>query len=359
MAINNNRPPALPPLSTLFQGAPATPVTQGMLGVGERDSFSSTYELGRIIGRGSASLVRQARHRVTGQICAVKHINMSSIHYKDRQQLRVEVTILKNARHRNIVSLLDLYETRDELILVMEYALGGELFDRIVAKGKYSEHEASIVMTKLLKAVEYLHNRNIVHRDIKPENILLASPESDTDIKVSDFGIAKILKGHVSTINAPTVRPTRAFSTCGTDCYMYPSKTNRNEGYHAPVDMWIMYILLSGEPPFENDFYVRFKIECNWFAGQRNRSDFSVRFNDVYWGTISAEAKDLICCLLTKNPERRITASQALKHPWLKGETHSLGTGDTLPESHSLQLRRYISQRKESMSGCFGMDVDT
>lgn len=293
MAINNNRPPALPPLSTLFQGAPATPVTQGMLGVGERDSFSSTYELGRIIGRGSASLVRQARHRVTGQICAVKHINMSSIHYKDRQQLRVEVTILKNARHRNIVSLLDLYETRDELILVMEYALGGELFDRIVAKGKYSEHEASIVMTKLLKAVEYLHNRNIVHRDIKPENILLASPESDTDIKVSDFGIAKILKGHVSTINAPTgvaagfglvsdnsnnssvsrsrtsrhpvaaslrpqtslreisslsqnsslrqpssfrgssslltsclrndpqVRPTRAFSTCGTDCYMY------------------------------------------------------------------------------------------------------------------------------------------
>eukprot|EP00941_MAST-03F_sp_MAST-3F-sp1_P003038 g3038.t1 len=460
----------LPKISSL--SIPSKPVTEG-LGFTDVNgsSFPETYELGRVIGRGGASLVRQARHRSTGQIFAVKHINKSSVRRRDH--LRAEVTILKNARHRNIVSLLDVYETKDELILVMEYASGGELFDRIVTKGCYSEREAAEVTTNILEALAYLHKHNVVHRDIKPENILLATPNSDTEVKLSDFGIAKVLAAPETTLlsaegagtgtceksgmeemtiesaksldardrkcsvgstsstslltatlrGALNSRQVRAYSTCGTDCYMAPEvlglqgtaveRTSMNSestegppGYHAPVDMWavgvVVYVLLSGEEPFEDDvmngiYPRRTHSSCsqdmkisnhrngssvtsgssimsipasgistsaswsrgNWFAINRSNSissvpssmDYTLTFPETHWDGISDAAKSFVRGLLTVNPDSRLTATQALQHPWIRGRR--LSTSESpFSAVHTHSIKRYVSQRKESITVC-------
>jgi len=225
------------------------------------------------------------------------------------EMLRAEVQILRSIQHPNIVRLYDVYESPNRLYLVMELLTGGELFDRIVGLGKFSEDDARYFTFKMLNAVLYLHDRNICHRDLKPENILLASPEHDAELKITDFGLSKI-----SSLPDDFLMTTR----CGTPGYVAPEvlaqEVTRGQlrRYGTSCDCWsvgvIVYILLSAAPPF----YGKTDAEMN-----RRIRQGQYKFPDKYWSHISQSAKDFISRLLTVDPTKRMTALEALQHDWV------------------------------------------
>ncbi|CAM9242759.1 unnamed protein product, partial [Choristocarpus tenellus] len=177
----------------------------------------------------------------------------------------------------------------------------GELFDRIVSKVVYNEKEARDLVCTLLEAVKYCHDRGIVHRDLKPENLLLVSEDNDALVKVADFGFAQKFMPDIGLT-----------TQCGTPGYVAPEILMRKK-YNQAVDMWsvgvITYVLLGGYPPFhdENQTKLFMKIKKGVYV-----------FHPEYWSDISSEAKDLISKMLTVDPKKRITASEALEHPYLK-----------------------------------------
>ncbi len=189
----------------------------------------------------------------------------------------------------------------------MELVNGGDLFDRIIERGKFNEENARFVMHKILDAVKYLHSNNIIHRDLKPENILLVSDSSDIDIKITDFGLAK-------RTNRDGLK-----TFCGTPQYFAPEVLQRKDSvtgqgrYGVEADMWslgvILYILLSGSFPFEED---------NLFDQIQNAT-YST--SGPEWSTISDTAKHLVRSLMCLRIKQRITVTEALNHPWMKGET--------------------------------------
>jgi len=179
---------------------------------------------------------------------------------------------------------------------------GGELFDRIVAKGHFSEPASADLVYKILDATQYLHSVGIVHRDLKPENLLLSDPSDQAEVKVADFGLAKIL-GAEGQMMA---------TTCGTPGYVAP-EVLKNKGYDKQVDVWsigvILYILLCGFPPFyeENTALLFEQI-------MRGQYDFP----EPYWDPISAQAKDLVQHMLVVDPKKRYTTQQCMAHSWFK-----------------------------------------
>lgn len=267
------------------------------------------YEVRDMLGEGTAGLVRRAIHRKTGQERAVKVIRLikrpfapaSSSALADVQS---EAKILKDLAHPYIVELDDFYVTDSAVYLVMELLQGGDLFDRIVDKGRYSETESRRVMRRLLAAVYYLHEeQNVVHRDLKPENILLSSRDNNVEVKLTDFGLAKM------------VNDDGCKTFCGTPQYFAPEVLLRQHTvtgrgrYGKPADMWslgvILYVLLSGTPPFEDMQ--------------------SLNFPEEYWSDVSAGAKDLVRRLLQPDPSHRYTVQQSCEHEWIlmvDGDTH-------------------------------------
>jgi len=212
--------------------------------------------------------------------------------------------ILKKVKHPHIVGLKDLFETDTTLCLVVELIDGGELFDKIVSQGQFSEDQARNYFRQMLEATKYLHEQGIAHRDLKPENILLKDPTSDI-IKLSDFGLSRM-------VNQASFMKT----VCGTPQYVAPEILSSNkEGYGLACDLWslgvILYIMLGGYPPF-NETKAKNVFE------QIKSADFD--FPDEYWSVISQPAKDLIQRLLTLDPQKRITVVEALNSPWMKEE---------------------------------------
>jgi len=245
--------------------------------------------------------------------------------------LKTEVEILKKVNHPNIVGLKDMFESDTELCLVMELVTGGELFDKIVEKGQYTEKEASIIVKKLLQAVEYLHNNNIAHRDLKPENLLLKSV-NDTEVMLSDFGLSKIV-GQESMME----------TACGTPYYVAPEVLNAS-GYDKEVDLWsvgvITYLLLCGFPPFYGDTLPA-------VFEQIMKAEFD--FPDPYWTDISVEAKDLIKKLLVVDSKHRLTATQALKHTWIEkgGSSKQLNVKAKLTEHNVDRKNSKLNMKKK------------
>jgi len=155
--------------------------------------LQDVYDLKEDLGKGAFSIVKLGVNKKSGEKVAVKIIDKkAAATEQDEKRLKTEVEILKKVNHPNIVCLKDMFETNEKLYLVMELVTGGELFDKIVEKGQYSEKDASVIVKKMLSAVEYLHSVKIAHRDLKPENLLLKAG-NDTDVMLSDFGLSKII----------------------------------------------------------------------------------------------------------------------------------------------------------------------
>jgi len=288
------------------------------------------YELKTELGRGAFSIVYLATQKASGQQYAVKVINKKDLGKDYEKNLKMEVDILKKVNHPNIIALKELFDTPDKLYLVMELVTGGELFDKIVEKGSYTESEAGQLVRKIVSAVDYLHNLGIVHRDLKPENLLLKRADNDLEIAIADFGLSKIVGQQMMMQTA-----------CGTPSYVAPEVLNAS-GYGKEVDMWsigvITYILLCGFPPFYGDTVPE-------IFEQIMEANFD--YPEEYWGTVSKEAKDFINKLLVVDSDKRLTASDALRHPWLAPGAH--GTGKILASSIG-KFKEMAAERQNTRS---------
>lgn len=201
------------------------------------------YCIGLELGRGRFSVVKECVHKASGKHFAVKVIDKSTIEQEDKSLLRTEIAVLKLVNHPNIIHMEGLYESRQYIYIVMEMLKGGELFERIVGRPRFSEEECCKVIRPLLESVAYLHDLGIVHRDLKPENILCG--ENLEDLKIADFGLSKMI--------LPTEKMEAA---CGTLSYVAPEVLTL-QGYGREADLWsvgvIMFLLLCGKLPFDGD----------------------------------------------------------------------------------------------------------
>ena len=217
----------------------------------------------------------------------------------DEMSLQLEVEILSQMDHPNIVKLTEIFDQGEVLYLVMELMSGGEMFDRIVEKESYTEKEAALTIRPIVDAIRYCHDQDIIHRDLKPENLLYASSDETALIKISDFGLARFVQNEFAT------------TACGTPGYLAP-EIIEGQGYGKEVDYWsigiILYIMLCGFPPFfEDDNQKLFEQIKNC----------ELDFPSPYWDNISDSAKELIKSLLVKDPKSRLDADQILSHPWI------------------------------------------
>ncbi|KAJ3211911.1 hypothetical protein HDU67_004183 [Dinochytrium kinnereticum] len=260
------------------------------------------------LGTGNFATVKVGVHRSTGLHHAIKILNKSRFQGKPKiiQSIRQEVSLLMAVNHPCIINIGGVYDEKDFIYIVLELARGGELFDRIVDKRKFPEGECRVIMKQLFAALKYLHERNIVHRDLKPENILLVSKDpEDLRIKISDFGLAKLV-GEEMFLK----------TLCGTPNYVAPEVLIPANGraYGKPVDLWssgvVLYICLCGFPPFSDE------LAPPSMTDQIKQGKYN--FPSPFWDAVSDEAKDLCQRLMTVNPDDRITAEEALEHPWMK-----------------------------------------
>uniref|UniRef100_A0A803Y7Y0 Calcium/calmodulin-dependent protein kinase type 1G n=1 Tax=Meleagris gallopavo TaxID=9103 RepID=A0A803Y7Y0_MELGA len=267
----------------------------------QTSNIRKTFIFMEALGSGAFSEVFLVKQRSTGKLFALKCIKKSPL-TRD-SSLENEIAVLKKIKHENIVTLEDIYESTTHFYLVMQLVSGGELFDRILERGVYTEKDASVVIHQVLTAVKYLHENGIVHRDLKPENLLYLTPEENSKIMITDFGLSKMEQNGIMS------------TACGTPGYVAP-EVLAQKPYSKAVDCWsigvITYILLCGYPPFyeETESKLFEKIKEGYYE-----------FESPFWDDISESAKDFIRHLLEKNPDTRFSCEEALRHPWINGNT--------------------------------------
>ncbi|XP_046419912.1 calcium/calmodulin-dependent protein kinase II isoform X6 [Neodiprion pinetum] len=263
--------------------------------------FSDNYDLKEELGKGAFSVVRRCVQKSSGLEFAAKIINTKKLSARDFQKLEREARICRKLQHPNIVRLHDSIQEENFHYLVFDLVTGGELFEDIVAREFYSEADASHCIQQILESVHHCHHNGVVHRDLKPENLLLASKAKGAAVKLADFGLAIEVQGEQQAW----------FGFAGTPGYLSP-EVLKKEPYGKPVDIWacgvILYILLVGYPPFWDEDQHRLYAQIK--AGAYD-------YPSPEWDTVTTEAKNLINQMLTVNPTKRITASEALKHPWI------------------------------------------
>ncbi|XP_046993180.1 calcium/calmodulin-dependent protein kinase type II alpha chain isoform X4 [Schistocerca americana] len=263
--------------------------------------FSDNYDLKEELGKGAFSVVRRCVQKSTGLEFAAKIINTKKLSARDFQKLEREARICRKLQHPNIVRLHDSIQEENFHYLVFDLVTGGELFEDIVAREFYSEADASHCIQQILESVNHCHQNGVVHRDLKPENLLLASKQKGAAVKLADFGLAIEVQGEQQAW----------FGFAGTPGYLSP-EVLKKEPYGKPVDIWacgvILYILLVGYPPFWDEDQHRLYAQIK--AGAYD-------YPSPEWDTVTPEAKNLINQMLTVNPSKRITASEALRHPWI------------------------------------------
>jgi len=279
------------------------------------------------LGEGSYGSVSKATNLSTKAIRAVKTISKAQM--KNPERFKQEIAIMKMMDHPNIVKLFESFEDHRNIYLVMELCSGGELFDRIIESGHFTEVQAAILMQQIIRAIYYMHENKVCHRDLKPENFLFMTKEpiEKNFLKIIDFGLScKFTQGQALSTKA------------GTPYYVAPQVLAGN--YDQLSDLWscgvIMYVLLCGYPPFfgDTDSEVLAKVRLGNFIFQQ--SD---------WKNISEDAKTLIRNLLKMNPRDRYTAEQALNHEWIKNKAPK-AQGVSLQSSFVDNLRGFRSQNK-------------
>ncbi|XP_055719212.1 calcium/calmodulin-dependent protein kinase type IV-like isoform X1 [Salvelinus fontinalis] len=272
--------------------------------------------------RGATSVVCRCRQKGTLKPYAVKTLKKTV----DKKIVRTEIGVLLRLSHPNIIKLKEIFETPSEISLVLELVTGGELFERVVEKGFYTERDAADAVIQVLEAVAYLHENGVVHRDLKPENLLYATAAPDAPLKIADFGLSKVIDDQV------TMK-----TVCGTPGYCAP-EILRGSAYGPEVDVWsvgvITYILLCGFEPFfdeRGDQYMFKRIlNCEY------------EFVSPWWDNVSFNAKDLVRKLIVQDPNKRLTTLQALEHPWVTGKAVNSAHMDTAQK----KLQEFNARRK-------------
>ncbi|KAJ7321916.1 putative serine/threonine protein kinase [Mycena albidolilacea] len=266
------------------------------------------YRTGKTLGSGTYAIVKEAIHIKTGKYYACKVINKKLMEGREHM-VRNEIAVLKriSSGNPNVVTLHDYFETSHNLYLCFDLCTGGELFDRICAKGNYYEADAASLVRTILTAVAYIHKGGIVHRDLKPENLLFRTPAEDADIMIADFGLSRIMEEEKLSLLT---------EICGTPGYMAPEIFLKT-GHSKPVDVWAMgvvtYFLLAGYTPFDRDTP---KLEMEAIIA----GDYKFE-PEEYWANVSDTARDFVRACLTIDPERRPTAAECLDHKWLASNT--------------------------------------
>ncbi|KAL4100235.1 hypothetical protein PRIC1_008029 [Phytophthora ramorum] len=297
--------------------------------------FNEKYRIGRVIGEGNFSIVKECTNRSSGDRFAVKCINKAALNPKDRSNLVQEIEILKDMSHPNIIKLFDVYDGDGPMcFLVMEYAEGGELFDRIIAKEYYTEAEAKKVVKVVAKVLRYCHSEGVTHRDLKPENLLYADETENAVIKIADFGFAKLV-----------TEETNMSTMCGTPGY-YAPEIVRKLPYDSKCDIWslgvIAYILLCGFPPFYDE---------NQVEEMRKILNGDFEFVAPYFDGVSQQAKDLICKMLVVQPPKRLTAQDVLDHPWFNDIKDADDDAPVLSVGKNMKVARRLTARSKFRAG--------
>ncbi|KAJ3774335.1 kinase-like domain-containing protein [Lentinula raphanica] len=268
------------------------------------------YRTGRTLGSGTYAIVKEAIHIKTGKYYACKVINKKLMEGREHM-VRNEIAVLKriSSGNKNVVTLHDYFETAHNLYLCFDLCTGGELFDRICAKGNYYEGDAASLVRTIFSAVSYIHSAGIVHRDLKPENLTRAE---DADIMIADFGLSRVMEGGIGgeKLNLLT-------EICGTPGYMAP-EIFKKTGHGKPVDVWAMgvityFLLVAGYTPFDRDSQ-QAEMEAI-IAG-----DYKFEPHE-YWANVSQTAREFIQWCLTIDPNERPTADECLGHKWLASAT--------------------------------------
>ncbi|XP_053506903.1 death-associated protein kinase 2 isoform X1 [Ictalurus furcatus] len=296
------------------------------------------YEIGEILGSGHFGQVRELRERTGGTCWAGKFVKLrrsaSSRLGMERKSVEHEVTILQSLQHVNIMALRDVFESRAEIVLVVELIRGGELFDFIAAKENVTENEAIDFLKQILKGAGFMHSKQIAHFDLKPENIMLSDKNAEhPEIKIIDFGLAHRFD------------PGEEYkSLCGTPQYIAPEVINY-EPLSVATDMWsigvITYILLSGISPFQGE---------NDEETLRNIVDMKYDFDEHYFSQTSDIAKDFIEKLLVKDQSERLTAEECLLHPWIKPLTRKQAANRSRSSINLKNFKKFNARRKWKMS---------
>ena len=286
------------------------------------------YKKVNFLGEGSFAAVYRVQNRITDSIRAMKVINKSSTcSEEDDKEIFNEINILRTLDHPNILKIFEFYSNKESYSIVTELCSGGELFQEIVDKGPFNESYSAYVMFQVLSAINYCHNMKIVHRDLKPENILITERDKNgyPRIKICDFGTSKMFeKGAVQR------------KLVGSSYYIAPEVLKKK--YDEKCDIWscgvILYILLSGRPPFsgESDKEIMQQVAIGKYDLK------SSPFNKC-----SKSCLDLIQKLLIMDPKKRITAQEALSHSWFK-ENRSKELFNQIKDEHT--LKKLISNLK-------------
>ncbi|XP_022756702.1 calcium-dependent protein kinase 34 isoform X1 [Durio zibethinus] len=281
---------------------PSKPTTIGPVLGRPMEDIKSTYNIGKELGRGQFGVTHLCTNKATGEQFACKTIAKRKLANKeDIEDVRREVQIMHHLTGQpNIVELKGAYEDKHSVHLVMELCAGGELFDRIITKGHYTERAAASLLRTIVQIVHTCHSMGVIHRDLKPENFLLLNKEENSPLKATDFGLSVFYK------------PGDVFKDIvGSAYYIAPEVLKRRYGPEA--DIWsvgvMLYILLSGVPPF-------------WAESEHGIFNSILRgqidFTSDPWPSISHQAKDLVRKMLNSDPKQRLTAIQVLSHPWIK-----------------------------------------
>eukprot|EP00808_Paulinella_micropora_P010070 g37643.t1 len=283
----------------------------------KQGSYKADYKVGKTLGKGGFAIVKEAKRKSDGQRVAIKMMSTKDMQQAMREiSVYEEVDVMKDLRHPFCCELYDVYESPKSLVLVMELLVGDDLVSRLQKDGPFSEADAALVIGRVADGLKYIHSKGIVHRDLKPENII-ANKEDRTDVKIIDFGTAKLRKTENQLFKSP----------CGSPSYVAPEILMRKP-YDFAVDCWSLGVMafrvLSNQLPFYDPDGNRRNLYARIQSGK-----FS--YGDVVWkgvgeplGDGSPGARDLINKLLTVDTKARMTAAEVLEHPWIKFHHKSL-----------------------------------
>ncbi|XP_067112318.1 death-associated protein kinase 2 [Osmerus mordax] len=308
------------------------------MAVFKTENVEDLYEIGEVLGCGHFGQVRSVRERATDTYWAGKFLKIRKSPCSrlgmDRKSVEKEVEILQALQHSNIMALRDVFESRAEVVLILELINGGELFDFIAEKENLTESDAIQFMKQILEGVGYMHSKNIGHFDLKPENIMLSDKMAPhPDIKIIDFGLAHhFMPGEEYK------------SMSGTPQYIPPEVINYDP-LNTALDMWsigvITYIVLSGTSPFQGDTDEE---------TLKNIIAMNYDFHDRHFTTTSPMAKDFIQKLLVKEQSERMTAEESLLHPWIKPLTRTQVANRNRSSINIKNFKRFNAKRKWKMS---------